>query len=711
VRKSTVDALGLLEAHHVTDDIALILDDPSPLAREAALETLLRLKGAQHRTKIEGLLMDPTPRVKKTAIRVMRELGLPLDEGIASALLTDPSEEVQEETIRHFARAGDARRAPDVVRLLPHASQSLMRDILAYFEAVPAASVDAVTKSVKISELRPEALAALIEIVSGIEGVEARRFIMGFLASPNPLVREKSILALSRFEADDDDTIRNGLSDPAALVRMAALARIAARPRLELLEEAWSLSTDPDENVRTALALAIGASGMRGLASHAGRMLGDASIGVGAGALVSLAALDDDSFLETMRARWRLEQIRAAVDSLRRDSRLGSLLELIRCRAAQSDNLEVAFILAERERDFTQDLIAKIRESHDPRVRIKAMELLALLPTGEFLASILGIMKRDPLAELRIRAMEIVSMTGREDETVSALSSMLVDPSPTVRARAAELLGMHRTPHAIEALLHALDTSDRKFREVVTSSLSTILADSPEQFDELIKKLPETKTRKLGMTWLMGKTRKRGAMRFLVNLLEDADPEVRASAVGALAKFRRSTLLAHFEKLIYDPSERVRAATVNAIGAMGGPAAYELCAKALEDIDEYVRRRAALALARIDAKKALGLLAERASTIPEMRSCVKGLLFAAGTSYDESMREDPVARSIVAELCPEDEMRRAFYKSPDKNKRLHALRVLAIADPEGARLLAEVARTDPAAEIREEAHLCAGARS
>ncbi len=639
----------------------------------------------------------------------MRELDLPLNEETAAALLTDSSEEVQGETIRYFARSLDARRAADIVRLVPHGSPSLIKEILAYFEAVPATGMRILAGSAAIAGLRPEALGALIEIASRIKEKEAHDFIARFAGSADPSIREKALTALARFGTEGNEgTLEKGLSDPAAQVRIAALARIAADPRRELIEAALALATDPDEDVRTALALALGAAGLKEFAPRASRMLNDSSIKVGAGALISLAAFDDASFLETIRARWSLAQIKTAIHAARNDSRFASVLELIDRNAVRSNNLEVAFILAENERDFTLELIGKIKKSHDPQVRLKAIEILALLPTGEFLTSLLGIMKRDPLAELRVRAMEIVSMTGREDETISAVSSMLVDPSPAVRTRAAEILGGRSTPQALEALFHVLDTSDRKFREVVTTSLSAILADSPEKFGELLKSIPETKTRKLGMTWLMGKTRRRGAMRFLVNLMEDDDPEVRAAAVGALAKFKRKTLLVHFEKLIYDPSERVRAATVNAIAAIGGAAAYDLCARAVEDIDEFVRRRAALGLARIDERRALAALGEKVASIPDLGSCVKGLLFAAGASYDRSVHGDPIARSIVAELCPEEEMRHAFHKSPDKKRRLHALRVLELADPGSAASLAELALKDPSVEIREEAQTYAG---
>ncbi|MDD4857545.1 MAG: HEAT repeat domain-containing protein, partial [Candidatus Krumholzibacteria bacterium] len=366
----------------------------------------------------------------------------------------------------------------------------------------------------------------------------------------------------------------------------------------------------------------------------------------------------------------------------------------------------------ENEREFTQDLIRKVKESHDPAERVKAMEILTLLPAGEFLTSILGIMKRDPLAELRVHAMEIVSASAREDEAISAVSSMLVDPSPAVRTKAAEILGRHRTPQALEALLHVLDTSDRKFREAVTTSLSALLADNPDRFGLLLHSIPESKTRKIGMAWLMGKTRKQGSMAFLVKLLEDPDPEVRASAVGALAKFKRKRLLSHFDRLLYDPSERVRAASVNAIAAIGGGAAFALCARSVEDIDEFVRQRASIGLAKMDSVQAILVLRDKGTGSNDLESYARGILFAtgaaAGDSSAQAVRNDPLARTVVAELCPEEEMRAAFRSSPDRKKRLHAFRMLAMAGSESDSELVALALKDPSAEIREEAHQASG---
>ncbi|MGD1047820.1 MAG: HEAT repeat domain-containing protein [Candidatus Krumholzibacteriaceae bacterium] len=708
VRRSTVEALGRLESQDIADDVANILDDPSPIARESALEALLRLNVSRHARKIEGLLADPNARVRQAAIKAMRGLGLPLNGETGSALLADAADEVKGEAIAYFSHAADPGRAADIVRLLPRGSPPLVKEIVSYFEAVHTMKFAELRAAVKVDELRPDALAALVEIAALVGDEDAHLFIAAFTESAEPLLRERALASLARFGVGGHETIfERGLFDPAERVRIAVLAALSADPRPGLLERALELSNDPDENVRTALALALGASGLREFGPQARRMLDDPSVKVNAGALISLAAFDDPALLEQIRTRWSMEHLRSAIAITRREPLFKPMLDRISRDATRSNNLEVTFVLAENETEFTQDLIRRIRESHDPATRMKAIDILAALPAEEFLTSILGIMKRDPLAEIRIRAMEIVSRTKRTDEAVSAFSSMLVDPAPAVRSRAAEILGRFGTPQALEALLHVLDTSERKFREVVTTSLSALLAGNPEKFGELLKSIPETKTRKIGMIWLMGKTRKRGAIKFLANLLDDEDPDVRASAVGALAKFKRKRLLPRFETLAYDPSERVRAATVNAVAGAGGPAALALCEKMLEDVDEFVRRRAAVGLARIDERRAVSILREKAAAFPELRSYARGILFATGAPCDESVGGDPLAKSIVAELCPEEETRRIFQTSPDRKKRLHAFRVLALAGVARTDDIAAAALRDPSAEIREEAALYA----
>ncbi len=328
--------------------------------------------------------------------------------------------------------------------------------------------------------------------------------------------------------------------------------------------------------------------------------------------------------------------------------------------------------------------------------------MLKIIALPEYFTSILGIMKKDPYGEIRIEAMNVISAIGREDEVIAALASMLMDPAPDVRIRAASLLSRYKNPKALEALLHVLDTMDRDFREAVTTAISELLSGEPEKVTELVKKVPETKTRKIGMAWLMGKSRNQGEKKLLLELLCDEDPEVRAAAVGALAKFKTRDFLDHLEQIIYDPNERTRAAAVNAVAASGGERAFEIVRAALQDIDEFVRVRAVVGLAKLDLTKAIQVLKAKAVKFPEFRSCLDGLLYISGASYMAPNKIDPIGVSIVEELCSKEEMLRVFRKSPDRKKRLHAFRILTLIYDSNPDLL-ESALKDASPEIRREA--------
>ncbi|MEW5910418.1 MAG: HEAT repeat domain-containing protein, partial [Thermodesulfobacteriota bacterium] len=247
------------------------------------------------------------------------------------------------------------------------------------------------------------------------------------------------------------------------------------------------------------------------------------------------------------------------------------------------------------------------------------------------------------------------------------------------------------------------DTTDREFREAVTTSLSKILCRQPEQIPGLITQIPASKTRKLGMSWLLGKTQQPGAIRFLAELLKDPDPDVRASAIGALAKFKDKPLFEYLKQMIYDPNERVRAAAVNAMSVAGDMKAFEIVKSGLEDIDGFVRKRAAVGLARIDLEKALVEMEKRRTRFAEIDSSLRGVTCAAGKLLDPSVGEDPVARNVITELCPEEDLLRELKSSPKEERRLHAFRILAAVHRHNPRNLNAIVKNDPSAMLREEA--------
>ena len=79
------------------------------------------------------------------------------------------------------------------------------------------------------------------------------------------------------------------------------------------------------------------------------------------------------------------------------------------------------------------------------------------------------------------------------------------------------------------------------------------------------------------------------------------------------------------------------------------------------------------------------------------------MLFAAGISYDESIQRDDIARNVLNELCPDNEMVKTFSQSPDKSRRLHSLRVLKLFREDKLDELTNNALRDPCPAVRNEA--------
>jgi len=704
VRRAAVEALGKLDAKEFSDDIAIIMEDPNPHARESALSALSMLKVTTHWKKIEKLLLDPALKVRSTALRVMRELGITTDREKILATLHESSEDVRIEAIKYFAAIMEAEVLVDILKLIPNGSDALRQQIVDYIETIKPDNFESIKKQFNFHELSKAVLATLLEIASIVKDDASYEFIFEFTGSMDEYLRENAFKAMAKFGFHGRESIfEKALLDPARSVRTIVLACVGPDTADTFLEKAKVLANDPDENVRLALALAIGASGCEQLKPFIISMFDDPSAKVVAAAFISLTSFHDPMFLKYFYEKKNIKEIRIEINKLADDKRFQSIVDDISTKARKSGSLEVGLLLAKNDREFANEMVNKLKESLDPVVRINAIEMLKFIATPDLFTSILGIIKKDPFADVRIEALEVMTEIGRDDEVITALSSSLADPAPIVRNMAAGMLSKHKKPKALEALLNVLDTTDREFRESVTTSLSELLSGDPEIVAELVRRVPERKTRKIGMAWLMGKSQKKGSIKFLMNLLDDHDPEVRAAAVGAIGKFRKKQLINRLEGLIYDPNERVRAATVNAIAHTGAERSFQIIQTALQDIDEFVRMRAVISLSKLDMNKSIRILKAMASKYPESRSYLRGVLIAAGQVCEDYGKIDTIAIKIVDELCSKEEMFSMLRQSSDKERRLHALRVLSIINADNNQDILEIARKDPASEIRKEA--------
>lgn len=101
----------------------------------------------------------------------------------------------------------------------------------------------------------------------------------------------------------------------------------------------------------------------------------------------------------------------------------------------------------------------------------------------------------------------------------------------------------------------------------------------------------------------------------LIAALKDGRDEARARAAEELGKRRDPSLLPHLTEALEDPSDAVKENAARALGSLGSAAAAPALARALErpDQDEWVKLRAAEALARCGTATGLRALIEMAA--------------------------------------------------------------------------------------------------
>lgn len=706
VRTASVEALGKLEAHEFAPEIAEILIDKSPIARESALRALSRLKVDSYADRMMPLLDDPSPAVRAAAISMVRCLGIPVDTGRIVQCMKDPSDEVRIEAVRYYSFRNDRDVFRDAVGLISGGAPDVRDAVAEYLTTVKPVPFPEIISLLNPIRLSPGEVSTLIRIASGMGGKEAHRFVLGETESGDTSVREQAVFALSVFKEKGDSAIFvRGLFDPHEGVRIASLIGVLEAPSVPaVMKIATPLSKDAVLDVRVAFALAAGAAGLSELAPVLVFLSEDQSPRVVAAALMGLASFDDPSTLSVIYERENVTQIREEIDRINDDARFQPLLLRLRKNARETKNLEVELLLTPDIGGFVNKIVGRVKGSPDEKSRIRTMAVLKLVASAENFPTLLGLMKTDPSPEVRIKAMEAIVHVGREDEVVSALSSMLADPAMKVKIKAAEFFGDYDGAKILgEALLHSIDTHDRELREAVTSSLSKILKKDPERVTELTRIIPESKTKKLGLIWLMGKTRKRGCLKYLVNMLGDGDGDVRAAAVGALSKFKRRMLIRYMERMLGDPDERVRAAAVNAISRTGDKSAFPIILNMLSDGDGFVRRRAAMGIAKLDVTQARKTFEASLSRSPELRPFYTGILYGLGICYEEPSKMDSEAKKVVFELCPEEEMIKLARYGKDNRLRLHGIRVLALNQSEQFREIVSNALKDSSPEIREEA--------
>jgi len=379
------------------------------------------------------------------------------------------------------------------------------------------------------------------------------------------------------------------------------------------------------------------------------------------------------------------------------------LVSLIAEKARSGKALESRLFLGGSLFVLEKEMGQRARESLVEEERLQALAICEVVATGQSYTTALSILRNDPSAEVRARAFDLLLKARGDAEAGRVVATMLADPHPKVRNKAARTLGRMNFPDALEALLRALDTTDREFREELTTALSVHLLRDPKHGEEILREIPPGKTRKIGMIWLLGKTRREGTMRMLLRYLEDENGDVRAAAVGALAKYPVGLIAKHLRKSLPDPNPRVRAAAVNALSTIQTMENEAEMAGMLSDPDAYVRQRAAVALLRIGSETATARIRKTAEEPPELQPVwLAGGVLLGEISPSEAAANPDTAR-FLGELFPEPEAAAAVGESADPAQRKRAFRALQVLSTERSLQAAESLCADPDPALREEA--------
>jgi HEAT repeat protein len=703
VRRASVEALHFLGADEHAEELSRLLRDPLTETRKAVCRVVSELEGGKGDALVESLLADPSPEVRAEALRAVKRREIYACEPKVRQLLVDTFEEVRVEAAMAMSAVGTEVSVDAILRVARGASGRLVEALVAAIaRSHKGPFTDLLSRAPK--ERSREQVLVLLEAASHGAGAGRLGFVAHYLGAPDPSLRRRAVFALRGFAADEVGALLEGaMRDPEHHIREAAITVAALGGKEAFLSLVEGLAIDPHEAVRLHVALALGISKDRKFRETLLALGRDRDPYVRAAAAMALALQNDPKLVPVIRDFSLDEEMCGKAREIFVQDSPDLMIARTVEEALRQNVMETRLFLGGSRFALEKDLIRQAREALTAEERLRALEICQVVATGQSYTSALSILKNDPSPEVRAGALNLVVSIREDSEVARVVGSALLDPYTDIRARAARILGEMEFPEAMEALVHSLDTPDRKLREAVTTSLSGHMARSPERAAKLMKEIPSTKTRKLGMVWLLGKTRRGGAMKLLLRYLEDEDADVRAAAVGALAKYRIGIVGRFLRGSLSDPNGRVRAAAVNALSRMQTPEWEREVERMLADPDSYVRQRAGIALFRMGSKS----VRQRIGSLGEEPEELRPVWAAVGLILGEFAPSDVLAyhasAGFLQELFPLEEADAAVRESPDPKRRMTAFRVLQVLSPAGAERAAKELADDPDVDLRREA--------
>lgn len=217
----------------------------------------------------------------------------------------------------------------------------------------------------------------------------------------------------------------------------------------------------------------------------------------------------------------------------------------------------------------------------------------------------------DPRPWYRASAAYVLGDMGSVTATTGLLRA-LQDPSRDVRAAAARSLGQLRDPQSVQPLVCAL-VAHTVPRRVIGQALLTVGPGAAQQLLPLLND-PDPDVRATAAQ-LIGLLDDGGAQRLLIGRLEDSSSGVREHAALALGRLGTALACHSLMRMLADSAPCVRAAAAQALGAIGDPRAFTALL-AVADGDSFAPARAAAhALSRIDSVRLAQVARDPAASV------------------------------------------------------------------------------------------------
>lgn len=655
------------------------LSNVHPATRQEALAALAGRRLSAEEVAVVGqvILTDPDPQMRAAAVRALTRAVADPPFTLVERALQDPDDLVRAAMV-DLAAERSHRAGPLLVRLAvrrrwPMAQGAALRHLPRVLDASPAhaeENLETLLSGVAAMEPPPfeSERPALAEVARAIGSdrleLELMRPGPRRLGSVRLLLMEGSARSLQRVADLSDDPVEEVRLCAAAAINVLGGARLV---RAETAEEASDMAEPSDEDIVAALAGALSdpTEGVRSRAREGLRRVRRAAVS----AWVERALSDADD-----RSAARAATV---AEALHLHGVAGALLDRASSLSPEARGPYVGALDALRiDPGELSDLVAGV----DPGHRNEAVRL-AWLVGGRYLLSFIRTLADDPSAAVRIAALEVLSEAADPAAASLAQQALERDASAAVRAMAVRLLARAGGDRRMEALARALDDREPSVRAMAVEALPAEL--SSELSDILVRALRDEHE----SVW-------RAALPHLSALPEHERPmlwaafrespaDKREDIARSLGQAGGDALSALAAANAAAPDWADRALAVEVAARAGTAAGLRVVLEGLEDPDPIVRRAAASELGtlrtvravpalgrtlsdpqpdvRVEALRALGVIDDD-SVVPMLISALKDPAPRVRDMASEALlrwRSPGVARQLAAALSSPDLRRQA----------------------------------------------------